>query len=188
MRFGKKFGKKILNNKKIKRGKYMKDNPYKNEISPKMKIFIIILSLFIIGIIIGQIISNIGIILLKQTAEGLGIDISSDLVKRLINSYIWLITIICIDAILLISLLWIYFHTYRKTKSSFILGLNFFIGILLIKSILSIAYLFSLYNNSIRQLPTVLTSLGNSGFGILGFFLNIFEIISISILLYLSME
>ncbi|MDH7507499.1 MAG: hypothetical protein QHH15_06940 [Candidatus Thermoplasmatota archaeon] len=166
----------------------MKDNPYKNEISPKMKIFLIILSLLIIGIIIGQIISNIGIILFKKTAEDLNIDISSATVKRLINSYIWLVTIICIDAILLISLLWIYFHTYRKTRSSFILGLNFFIGILLIKSVLSIAYLFSFFNNSIRQLPSVLTTLGTSGFGILGFFLNIFEIIAISILLYLSLE
>lgn len=166
----------------------MKDNPYKNEISPKMKILIKILSLFIIGIFIGLIISNIGIILLKQTAEDLNIDIDSAAVKRLINGYIWLVTIFCIDAILLVSLLWIYFRTYRKTKSSFILGLNFFIGILLIKSVLSIAYLFSLYNNSIRQLPTVLTTLGTSGFGILGFFLNIFEIMAISILLYLSME
>lgn len=166
----------------------MKDNPYKNKINPKMKIFIIILSLFIIGIIISQIISNIGIILFKQTAEDLNIDIDTAAVKRLINIYTWLVTIICIDAILLISLLWIYFRTYRKTKSSFILGLNFFIGILLIKSILSIAYLFSFFNNSIRQLPTVLTTLGTSGFGFLGFFLNIFEIIAISILLYLSME
>jgi len=166
----------------------MKDNPYKNKINPKMKALIIILVLFIIGIIVGLIISNIGIILIKQTAEDLGIDIGGAAEQRLIRGYIWLVTIICIDAILLISLLWIYFDTYRKTKSSFILGLNFFIGILLIKSILSIAYLFTLFNDSIRLLPSVLITLGTSGFGALGFFINIFEIIAISILLYLSME
>ena len=166
----------------------MKDNPYKNKINPKMKALIIILVLFIIGIIIGQIISNIGIILIKQTAENLGIDISEAVEKRLISGYIWLVTIICIDVVLLISLLWIYFDTYQKTKSSFILGLNFFIGILLIKSIFQIAYLFTLFNNSIRQLPSVLITLGTSGFGILGFLINIFEIMAISILLYLSIE
>jgi hypothetical protein len=166
----------------------MKDNPYKNKINPKMKALVKILILFIIGIIIGQIISNIGIILIKQTAENLGIDINETIEKRLINGYTWLVTIICIDAVLLISLLWIYFDTYKKTKSSFILGLNFFIGILLIKSIFQIAYLFTLFNDSIRQLPSVLITLGTSGFGTLGFFINIFEIMAMSILLYLSME
>ena len=166
----------------------MKDTPFKSKINPKTKALIIILSIFIIGIVAGQIISNIGIMFLKQTAEDLGIDINQVVEKRIINAYIWSITIICIDIILLISLLWIYFDTFRKTKSSFILGLNFFVGILLIKSILSIAYLFTFFNESIKLLPNTLRTLGTSGFGTLGFFINIFEIIAISILLYLSME
>jgi len=166
----------------------MKNNPYENKINPKTKVLIIILTLFIVGIVVGQIISNIGIFFIKQTAEELGIDVGTSVEQRIINGYTWSITILCIDAVLLISLLWIYFDTFRKTKSGFILGLNFFIIILLIKSLLSIAYLFTLFNESIRLLPSTLKTIGTSGFGYLGFFINIFEIIAISILLYLSME
>lgn len=166
----------------------MKELPYKNKINPKVKALIVILSLFLIGIIIGLIISNIGIIFLKETADKLGIDITPTVERRILNSYSWLITITSIDAVLLIGLLWIYFDTYRKTKSSFILGLNFVIAIFLTKSILSIIYLYTFFNESIVLLPNAIKTMGTSGMGALGFFINIFEIIAISILLYLSME
>ena len=166
----------------------MKDLPYKNKINPKIKALILILSLFIIGIIIGQVISNIAIVYLKEVIENLDINIGNEVKNRLISGYKWLVTLIVIDIILLGSLLWIYFNTYRKTKSGFIIGLNFFIIILLVKSVLSLAYLFSFFNESIKLLPGAIITLGTYGFGVIGFFINIFEIIAISILLYLSME
>ncbi len=166
----------------------MKELPYKNKINPRTKALIVILCLFLIGIIIGLIISNIGIIFLKETADKQGIEITDTIERRIANSYSWLITITCIDAALLIGLLWIYFDTYRKTKSSFMIGLNFFIIIFLIKSILSVVYLNSFFNESIVLLPNAIKTIGTSGIGPLGFFINIFEIIAISILLYISME
>ena len=166
----------------------MKELPYKNKINPKIKALIVILCLFLIGITIGLIVSNIGITLLKQTADNQGIEITDAVERRIANSYSWLITITSIDAVLLICLLWIYFDTYRKTKSSFMIGLNFFIIIFLIKSIFSIIYLNSFFNESIVLLPNAIRSIGTSGMGSLGFFINIFEIIAISTLLYISLE
>jgi len=166
----------------------MKELPYKNKINPKIKALIVILCLFLIGITIGLIVSNIGITLLKQTADNQGIEITDAVERRIANSYSWLITITSIDAVLLIGLLWIYFDTYRKTKSSFMIGLNFFIIIFLIKSIFSIIYLNSFFNESIVLLPNAIRSIGTSGMGSLGFFINIFEIIAISTLLYISLE
>ncbi len=167
---------------------YMNDNPYLKKISTKQKALLILLSLFIIGIVCSQIISTVGIHFIKQTAEELNIDLNPVTEQRITFGYRLLMTILCIDLLLLLCLLWIYFGIYRKTKSSFILGLNFFIGILLLKSSLSIVYLFSFFNESIKNLPTALNVLGTSGFGVLGFFINIFEIIAISILLYLALE
>jgi hypothetical protein len=134
----------------------MKDNPYVKKISTKQKGLLLILSLFIIGIVIGQIISSVGIHFIKQTAEDYDINLNPVTEKRITFGYRLLMTILCIDLLLLICLLWIYFGIYRKTKSSFILGLNFFIGVLLLKSGLSIVYLFSFFNESIKNLPTAL--------------------------------
>ncbi len=166
----------------------MNDNPFVKKISSKQKTFLIIVSLFILGIVISQLISTVGIHFIKQTAEEQNIDIKPLAEQRLIFGYRLLMTIFCIEVVLLLCLLWIYFQIYRKTQSSFILGLNFFIGILLLKSSLSIVYLFTFFNESIKNLPTALNVLGTSGFGVLGFFINIFEIIAIGILLYLALE
>ena len=166
----------------------MEKIPYKNKIGQKTKALITILSLFLIGIIAGQIIANVGIANIKEIAENLDIDIGSKAAKWLLRGYNWLITVTCIDIVLLIGLLYIYLNLFKETKSSFMLGLNFFIVILLIKAVLSIAYLFTFFNESIVNLPNTLKTMGTTGFGVLGFFINIFEIIAISILLYLSME
>jgi hypothetical protein len=166
----------------------MNDNPYRKTISSKQKSFMIILSIFLIGIVVSQVISHVGIYFLQQTVEDLQITLTAIQQRRFIFGYRLLMSILCINICLLLSLLFIYFSIYRKTKSSFILGLNFFIGVLLTKSLFSVLYLFTFFNESIKNLPNTVNIFSTSGFGVLGFFINIFEIIAISILLYLALE
>jgi len=79
--------------------------------------------------------------------------------------------ILVLNIFLLISLLIIYLDTYLKTKSSFMLGLVFFIGTLLIHSILSLPLVGALF-----------------GFPPLFSLPYIFELLALVILLILSME
>ena len=95
----------------------------------------------------------------------------------------------CVDIILLLGILWIYLDSYRKTKSSFMLGLTFFIGVLFTRSIVTLVTIHSLFIEYVRAIPVLTKAFViGGGFGTFSFFLNIFEIIAISILLYLSME
>lgn len=79
--------------------------------------------------------------------------------------------LVIINAFLLISLLIIYLDSYLKTKSSFMLGLVFFIGVLLIQTIL--------------LLPIVRAIFGYQPFYSLPY---LFEMLALVILLILSLE
>ena len=76
-----------------------------------------------------------------------------------------------INIFLLLALLIIYFDSYLKTKSSFMLGLVFFIGTLMIQSILSIPVIRAFF-----------------GFPYLFSLPYMFEMFALVILLVLSME
>ncbi|HID25073.1 MAG TPA: hypothetical protein EYP23_01220 [Thermoplasmata archaeon] len=84
--------------------------------------------------------------------------------------------IICMNLMLLLGLLGAYIQSYRETKSSFLLGLTMFLSVLVVQSILS--------------LPIIHVSVGiilyqSNLFTILP---NLFEMIALIILFYLSME
>ena len=79
--------------------------------------------------------------------------------------------LVIINAFLLISLLIIYLDSYLKTRSSFMLGLVFFIGVLLIQTIL--------------LLPIVRAIFGYQPFYSLPY---LFEMLALIILLILSLE
>jgi hypothetical protein len=81
-----------------------------------------------------------------------------------------------INIFLLIGLLWVYGNTYAHTKSNFMLGLIFFIGVLLIQSIFSLPILHVFFGYS------------TYGLGPFGFLPNLFETFALIILLLLSME
>jgi uncharacterized membrane protein (DUF485 family) len=167
----------------------MKDFPYKNTISPKAKALIVITSLIFIGIVVGFIFSTIGFNSIKDALQQSGYQATDAQERRFSLLYTASMIINCVDIVLLIGILWIYLDTYRKTKSSFMLGLSFFIGVLFTRSILTLITINSLFTEYVRSIPLLAKALGvGGGFGTFSFFLNVFEIIAISILLYLSME
>ena len=167
----------------------MKDFPYKNTISPKAKGLIVIASLIFIGIIVGFIFSTIEFNFIKDTIQQSGYQVTAIQERRFSLLYTVSMIINCVDIILLMGSLWIYLDSYRKTKSSFMLGLTFFISVLFTRSIVTLVTIHSLFIEYVRAIPVLTKAFViGGGFGTFSFFLNVFEIIAISILLYLSME
>lgn len=166
----------------------MKEIPYTKKINPKTKAVIIILSLFFIGIVIGCIVSTIGLGFIQEVIHDLNIQPTEAQERRFTLLYTVSMVINCIDATLLIGILYMYVDSYRKTKSSFLMGLTFFIGVLLSRSILSLVTIQSLFTEYIQLLPSIAKAISTTGIGSFSFLLNVFEIIAISILLYLSLE
>ena len=102
------------------------------------------------------------------------------------------VIIFCISIYLLIGLIIVYITIFLKTNSRYIAGLLFFLAPLFIQSILSINTLRSLFVSSKipHEFEIIRQSIG-FGFGGLGgiiVMVSIFEIIGLSILLYLSTE
>lgn len=100
------------------------------------------------------------------------------------------VIIVCISTFLLIGLIIIYIKIFIKTNSKYISGLLFFLIPLFIQSIFSINTLRSLFVSPAIPFYHIQESIG-FGFGGLGGILvmvSIFEIIGLSILLYLSSE
>jgi hypothetical protein len=91
---------------------------------------------------------------------------------------------------LLIGLIFVYINIFLKTSSKYIAGLLFFLTPLFIQSVFSVNTLRSLFVSSAIPYFSIRESIG-FGLGGLGSFLvmvSIFEIIGLSILLYLSSE
>ena len=167
----------------------MKDFPYKNTISPKAKVLIVIVSLIFIGIVVGFIFSTIGFNSIKDAIQQSGYQATDAQERRFSLLYTVSMIINCVDIILLIGILWIYLDSYRKTKSSFMLGLTFFIGVLFTRSLVTLVTIHSLFIEYVRAIPVLTKAFViGGGFGTFSFFLNIFEIIAICILLYISMD
>ena len=166
----------------------MKDVPLDKKISPRSKAVIILVGLFFIGIVVGILFAQVGINEAKDILQDLGIRLSGGQDRQFSNIYTMVIVIIVTDLVLLIGLLWIYVDTYRKTKSSFMLGLTLFISVLFVRGLVTLLMVHALFTRYLRTFPVIRELLGDSGFGAFSFFISIFEIIAVSILLYLSME
>ena len=174
-------------------------NEEKNMIYNKKAIKLILL-LVIIGLITGLVLSFVFVNEANQRIEDMGdrdfppppdADFNPD---PLTPSDIILpslgVIIICISLYLLLGLILIYIKIFLKTGSKYIIGLLFFLTPLFIQSILSVNTLRSLFVSSAIPYMHIRESIG-FGFGGLGGILvmvSIFEIIGLSILLYLSTE
>lgn len=147
----------------------MSDIPYKKQMDPKAKAIAIIIVLLIVGMIVGLVISRVSMNYAREKYQG-----ANQRVLNLIGTlYALSMSILCINIALLLGLFWIYADSFRKTKSSFMLGLLLFIGVLFVQSILSLI-LFPV-------------SLGEN-LSLYGILPNMFETLALIILLYLSME
>lgn len=166
----------------------MNDIPYTKKITPRMKAFVTIFGLIFIGIIIGYLISIFSLQIIRTEIAELPIQVDPTRITRSINYYTGALVFLSIEIILLVGLLYVYYDSYRKTKSRFLIGLNMFIIVLFIRSILSVVSLHSIAMEYIRVIPYVSRTFLTPGFSVLNFILYSFEIIALSILLYLSME
>ena len=100
------------------------------------------------------------------------------------------VVIVCISTYLLLGLIIVYTKIFLNTNSKYIIGLLFFLTPLFIQSIFSVNTLRSLFVSSAIPYFNIRESIG-FGMGGLGGILvmvSIFEIIGLSILLYLSTE
>jgi hypothetical protein len=175
-------------------------NEEKNAIYNKKAVKIILL-LFVLGIVTGLILSYVFIDEANQRIENMGdgdyppppqdADYNPEPLK---TSDVILpslgVIIICISLYLLLGLIMIYISIFLKTNSKYIVGLLFFLSPLFIQSILSVNTLRSLFVSSAIPYMHIRESIG-FGFGGLGgviVMVSIFEIIGLSILLYLSAE
>ncbi len=143
------------------------EKPYlEKKIDPKIKGLVLIVVWLIIGLTLGAIVSKISIEKARETQK-----------PRIFAIRYTIVTmIIIVNISFLIGLLYVYADTYRKTKSSFMVGLLLFIFVLLIQSILSQlgVYAFFVYTKF--------------GFGLFAILPHFFETIALIILLYLSLK
>lgn len=143
----------------------------------KTKAIALVIILLIVGTIIGFALSYASLKKGKELAEKRGHPFeNSRLVRIFVFRYMASTIIISINILLLLGLLWVYMNTYAKTKSSFMLGLLFFIGVLFIQSLLSLPILHTLFGY---------TPYGLGPFGVLP---HLFETLALVILLVLSLE
>ncbi len=181
----------------------MNDIIYKNEKIPvynKKAIFLII-SLIVCGIIFGLILSNFFVIEANERIERFNEETepywhqppnfnqeplsTSDIILPTLG-----VIIVCIATFLLIGLVAVYIKIFLKSNSKYIVGLLFFLFPLLIQSIFSINTLRSLFVSPAIPFQNIRESVG-FGLGGLGGILvviSLFEIVGLSILLYLSAE
>ena len=144
-----------------------------NSIKPLKLVTILI----VLGIVVGLVLAFGTLALEENEVErrgpwGQSRDIPIEVKTRHISSTV----VITVNIFLLIGLLNVYFETYDKTHSSFMLGLIFFISVLLIKSMLSLPALFVLFGYT------------GFGLGVFGILPHLFETFALVILIKLSME
>jgi len=167
----------------------MTDIPYKKEINPKTKARVVVIALIFIGLVVGLVVSGISVNLANKTVGDIDPD-TQQFVRDLAGTHYWGISIVCIDVFLLVGLILVYIATFRKTKSRFVFALLIFLGALLMKSIVSLPLLHASLIKSIITSPVTQAALGSagSGFGLIVVISYMFEILAMSVLLYLSME
>jgi len=160
----------------------------KNKINPRLKAFAAIVVLIFLGIVIGYIVSQFSLDILLDEIDNLPVQIDQSRISRSIDYYTGAVIILTVELVLLLGVLYIYIDSYRETKSRFLIVLNLFIIALVVKSILSIVSLHTVATDYIQVIPYVSRTFLTPGFTMISFVLTTFEIIAISILVYLSLD
>ena len=165
-----------------------------DKISPRMRSVLFIFILIIIGFIVGQIIGTISGSNLIEQLEMMEnqypgkFELTANQINQIIGGYLVITTILCIDIILLIGLIYVYLNTFLKIRSRYLIGFVIFVGVFLIKSVSNLLALTPLISEPIKAAPLAITPLLKGGYGPFGSYFMIFEILAICILIYLSRE
>jgi len=172
----------------------MKKIEFIENMNPKIKSILFIIVLIVIGFIIGQIIGFLSGSYLIEHIESQSIppkpdfELTIDQQNQIINGYTIIATILSVNITLLFGLIYIFISSYLKIKSRYLIGFVIFVGVFLIKSISNLVALTPLISEPIRAAPLVISPLFRGNFGPFASYFNIFEIIAICILIYLSRE
>jgi hypothetical protein len=179
----------------VKKGKNMIKIEFIDKINPKMKSILFIIFLIIIGLIIGQIIGSLSSpYLIEQIEDGRphfppNTPILTEEQKNQIQRGVTIIsTILSINIILLIGLIYIFITSYIKIRSRYLIGFVIFVGVFLLKSLSNLIALTPLISEPIKAAPLAISPLLRGNFGPFGSYFMIFEILAICILIYLSRE
>ena len=163
--------------------------------SPKLKSILFIIVLIVIGFIIGQIIGFLSGSYLIEEIEAQAtppgapeFELTIDQQNQIITGYTIYATILSVNITLLFGLIYIFISSYLKIKSRYLIGFVIFVGVFLIKSISNLVALTPLISEPIKAAPLVISPLFRGNFGPFASYFNIFEIIAICILIYLSRE
>ncbi|MBN1281255.1 MAG: hypothetical protein JXA00_06365 [Candidatus Thermoplasmatota archaeon] len=165
------------------------------------KAITLIIALVICGVVTGLILSSVFVIEANVRIEHFSGEfrpgeppIMNFTMESLTASEIILPTlgvcIVCISMFLLIGLIAVYFKIFLKTSSKYVVGLLFFLVPLLIQSIFSVNTVRSLFVSSAIPFGHIRESIGFGvgGLGLILILVSFFEIIGLTILLYLSSE
>lgn len=183
----------------------MNEAPIKEEKIPtyNMKAIGLLIMLFIGGIVLGLILSTIFITEANERIEHFNDEFGDFVppgfppirVSPLTTAEVFLPTlgviVVCISIFLLIGLAAVYFRVFLKTKSKYVIGLLFFLIPLFFQTVFSVGTLRSLFVSPALPFGQGIRESIGFGWGGLGQILVIvsfFEIIGLSILLYLSAE
>jgi len=166
----------------------MNEVSFIKKLSPNTKAIVTILGLIVIGIIIGYVISIFSLQIIITELNKLPVQINPIRIERSVNYYTGALVCLGVEILLLIGLLYMYCDSYRKTKSRFLIVLNMFILALFIRSIISIFTLQNIATDYIRVSPYISKTFLTPGFSEMNFIVYTFEIIALSVLLFISME
>jgi hypothetical protein len=163
-------------------------------INPKIRSVIFIAGLIIIGIIIGQLIGYLSSPYLLEAIEGpkdhhfSPFALSEDQKQNIVNGYTRVSMILSCEIMLLIGLIYIFVQSYRKTRSSYLIGFILFVSVFFLKSVSYFLAITPLFREPIRAAPISIGPLLGGFFGPFGIYFTLFEIFAICILIYLSRE
>jgi hypothetical protein len=170
--------------------------------NPTIRSIVIILTLIIVGLIIGYVIAsattpNLINQITKGKPHGLsgqpptmisGHNFTQQQLSDIIQGYTITVMILSVEIVLLFGLIGIYTDIFSKTKSKYLIGFLLFVIVFLMKSISQLIAMTPLFANTLSQAPGVISPLIRGTFGPFGIFFSIFEIIAICILIYISSE
>jgi len=165
------------------------------QIDPRLRSAVFIIMLIIIGILIGQLVGYVSSPYLLDAIERPhdhfappSFMLTEDQKQAIINGYTQVSMILCSEIMLLIGLIYVFIQTYRTTKSKYLIGFILFVGVFFVKSVSYFLAMTPLFSDSIRAAPIAIGPLLRGFFGPFGIYFNLFEILAICILIYLSRE
>ena len=139
---------------------------------PQVKAIAILFTLLVVGAVVGIAISKLTMDYVKEKIKE---RFNKQIRRSLEEVYTLRTVVVCMNIFLLLGLLWVYISSFRKTYSSFLLGLSIFICVLLFQSFLSLPPLHLVFGGIYQQ-------------GIFSTLSSLFETVALVILFYLSME